>query len=48
MGEYICQWYEEQGLALKKYIKNSYDSTPGRQTMQFKHGQRGLPGKMEA
>ena len=35
MGEHICQWYLEQVFDLQN-IQSSYDSTPGRQTIQLK------------
>ena len=40
MGKHICQWYLRQGPGSPKYIENSHDSTPGRQTTQLKNGQR--------
>ena len=36
----FANYTSDKGLISKIYIKNSHDSTPGRQTTQLKNGQR--------
>ena len=38
MGQHICQWYIGQGFKSPKFMKNPYDSAPGKQKIQLKNG----------